>query len=769
MWPTYRMSSRGNRALAVLKHANAFMATYNALLRQTSTEKGLLEFFRRNQDIIQHAMDQIGLEYNRKAKDIRNVIVRTAHAEKLMKGVEEAFSQPDSIDRLRRMLGKELQELTGYSVPVSHRISNQSGGQLALPKLIMLIFLPIMYLLAILSAREVFITGESRVNVGRIVGGMIGDIVWHMPVVGHVAAAGKAVGNAVSGWWADPSGLPSALSEIVEAMPSKSLSKDYTTVTKDLRGISGLSSIASARLNKFTNTYSEQRRNPSTGHLEYIWPFEGRTKNEWSAKAKAAEEKRLVLQTALRKELEELQRYHMSIPPPLPPGTTVTGTPMPRPSYNALANKYSSLKGPKEREAEISRLEKELGASEMESTKAEVQSYLVRNAPIVGLPLDLPLIGDALEKLKPEFIAFMADVEHLQALNMAAKEVKMLETRRDAILRNVDAIPQTSYGPKYSKTIHEYVKYNLDLMIYRRISDNLGMEMSVLESKRLADELHANIFSFDQLTAAVYDQAKRRGVTLTIEQQGKFNSIINALQVSSLQPRNSEIAADVILDLLASPKIEYISRADLLKLTERLKRVRGERLIAAMIELITLSLGGTAMVSLVSYLVNRSLADTGVHVTVAAPQQYVGDAPRYAPLENRGSSRRRSESRSHSRSHRSESRSRSRSHRSESRYRLENREPEIRVNPAVAAQLRAFQDAMAAAARGGQAAAAPLIQMMLPSSQPPQEYDPAALPYDPAAPGMVAYDPDVGYQLAEYVPSQLRRRGGSRKLKRSQK
>jgi len=169
------------------------------------------------------------------------------------------------------------------------------------------------------------------------------------------------------------------------------------------------------------------------------------------------------------------------------------------------------------------------------------------------------------------------------------------------------------------------------------------------------------------------------------------------------------------------------------------------------------------MVSLVSYLVNRSLADTGVHVTVAAPQQYIGDAPRYAPLENnRGSSRRRSESRSH----RSESRSRSRGRSRE--YLLEDREREIRINPAVAAQLQAFQDAMAAAARGGQAAAVPLMQMMLQQPQANIPYDPAALPYDPATPAM-PYDPDVGYQLQEYRSNRRRRGGGTRKLNHRRK
>jgi hypothetical protein len=460
----------------------------------------------------------------------------------------------------------------------------------------------------------------------------------------------------------------------------------------------------------------------------------------------------------------------MSIPPPLPPGTTITGTPAPRPSYNPLENKYSVLKNSKGREEEIKRLERAIRASELESLEAETQKYLVRDAPIIGLPLDLPLIGDALEKLKPDFISFMAEADRLQALSMNAKETKMLQTHADAILRKVDAIPQTSYGPKYSKTIHDFVKYNLDTMIYRQISNNLGSEMSVLESKRLAEELHANIFSFDKLITAVGDQAKRRGVTLTEEQQKTFNNIILALQVSSLQPRSSEMAADVILDLLAAPKIEYISRADLLKLTEKLKYVRGQRLIAAIIELLTLSLGGTAMVSLVASLVNRSLADRGVHVTVAAPQQHLGDAPRYSALENRGSSRHRSESRSrsHSRSRRSESRSRSRSYRIENR-RAEEREPEIRIHPAIAAQLQAFQDAMAAAARGGHAPAVPLMQMMMPPQPQPQAnipYDPAALPYDPATPGM-PYDPDVGYQLQEYTG--VRRRGGTRKLNHRRK
>ena len=779
MGPINRMSSRrvnrsGTRALLALQHANVFLSVYNALLRETSTEKGLLKFFHRNKDIVIHAMDQMGLEYNMDAKDIRDVISRTAHAEKLMKGVEEAFSQQESIEAFRMKLGRELRELTGitgYSVPAHPMIQSQSGGQPGLPKLIMMIFLPIIYLLAILSAREVFITGESRVNIGRIVGDMFGNLLWNMPVVGHALAVGKGVGGVLSGWWADPSGLPSALSEVVEAMPGKSLSKEYTSITKNLRGITGLQSMATAQLNKYTNVYSEQRRNPTTGHIEYIWPFEGRTPSEWYKKAEAAEERRKVVHAAMTKELEELRRYHMSIAPPLPPGTTVTGTPLPRPSYNPLENKYSVLKNSKGREEEIKRLERAIRASELESLEAETQKYLVRDAPIIGLPLDLPLIGDALEKLKPDFISFVAEADRLQALTMSAKETKMLQTHVDAILRKVDAIPQTSFGPKYSKTIHDFVKYNLDTIIYRQISNNLGSEMSILESKRLAEELHANIFSFDKLITAVGDQAKRRGITLTEEQQKKFNNMVLALQVSSLQPRSSEMAAEVILDLLAAPKIEYISRADLLKLTEKLKYVRGQRLIAAIIELLTLSLGGTAMVSLVAYLVNRSLAETGVHVTVAPPQQHLGDAPRprYA-LEN---SRSESRSRSHSRSHRSESRRRSESRGRSRSYRLEDREPEIRINPAVAAQLRAFQDAMAAAARGGQAAAVPLMQMMMPAqaqaqAQANMPYDPAALPYDPASPGM-PYDPDVGYQLTPYESSHLRRRGGSRKLNRRRK
>jgi len=528
-------------------------------LESFSNEAKFMKLFHKNKGFFTLMLGQLELEVNSDAKHVNDIFKETAHSRETVRALKGLWEDP-------RVL-QEIEKLLKGRVTDSARMMRQLGGA-NINAVVKLVLLVTILLFALLSAQDVFMTGEERdrPSIGQLVVGTFSGLIMAIPGVGDVLRAAGATGSWLSSYSKSSSGIPSALEGHLSLLSGSPSHKHRAALSQSKRAKNLLNVTMAERsaANKKFSMESKVSVFTAEGTLESVKPYEAlrlwpeNAMYELQQKEKDVKEMKTELNKLVKKGADIVDFFGLS----------------------------------KQREKQAENLGGKLASAYKNRDKLREQLKLHDENPFLQMPLHLIEPAEIGKYLNDEITASIRHF-HRNVLNLDegidtinAKDVTILLREVDEILKKVVNMPETKFGEKYRKSIVQFIDNNLNMSIVNQILKNIGGKMAELELTILNQELISDMYSVGKLTDMVLNNAQRRGIELGSKLTDVSN-ILTSLQMYNIQPSNFEDAANILVDLLISPKITYMTREEVYKTISRMRKGVLDRLRLAVWEFLT--------------------------------------------------------------------------------------------------------------------------------------------------------------------------------------